>query len=80
MVLYAYSIYLLRPSRSVKLVTRAQANGEKSVEKKTWQSEIIMADVNKRMRSVQHGYGGLSATMEHRETDTGSHGHDEVSK
>ena len=39
-----------------------------------------MADVNKRMRSVQHGYGGLSATMEHRETDAGSHSHDEVSK
>ena len=39
-----------------------------------------MAVVNKRMPSAQHGYGGLSVIMENRETDTGSHGYDEVSK
>ena len=39
-----------------------------------------MAVVNKWMLSVQHGYRGLSVTIQHRQTDTGSHGHGELSK
>ena len=39
-----------------------------------------MAVVNKWMPSAQHGYRGLSVTIQHRQTDTGRHAYDEVSQ
>ena len=39
-----------------------------------------MAVVDQWMPSVQHGYRGVSVTMQHRQTDSGSHGHGELSK
>ena len=76
---HVYSIHLFGAPRSVKLVTRTHESCQRSV-KKNGQIMIVMAVVDQCMHSVQHGYQGVSVTMQHRRTDASKHAYSELSK
>ena len=71
---YVYSIHFFGAPRFVKLLTRTHESCRRSV-KKNCQIMIIMAVVDQCMHSVQHGYQGVSAAMQHRRTDASKHAH-----
>ena len=63
----------------VKLLTRAHESCQKSVQNKC-KIVIIMAVVDPGVHSVQHGYQGVSVTMQHRRTNANEHAHSELAK